>query len=106
MEKKQIDLSDCVEWKPEFSSEALAHYERTRAASEPGILAIKRLRERLGLTQREMAELLMTTQSNVSKIEAKGDPSLSLLRRMVEGRGGRVRIIVEMGDGEQIELAA
>jgi DNA-binding XRE family transcriptional regulator len=106
MGKKPVDLSDAVEWRPEFSGEALEHFKAIRAGSEPGILALKQLRDRLNLTQKELAAYLGVTQSNVSKIEAKGDPSLSVLRRMVEGRGGKLKLVVEMRDGETFELAA
>ena len=103
---KTLVFDDCVEWRPELTAEEQEYYNQLKAKIEPRILAFKALRERLGLTQREMAELLMTTQSNVSKIEAKSNPNISVLRRMVEGKGGKLKLIVEMADGERIELAA
>jgi transcriptional regulator len=106
MAKKQIDLSDCVEWRPQWTGAELDYYNKLKAEIEPGIVAFKRLRERLNLTQKELAEFLGTTQSNVSKIEAKSNPNISVLRRMVEGRGGKLKLVVEMADGERIELAA
>lgn len=106
MAKKPVDMSDCVEWRPTFTGEALAHYKAVRSQTDPGILAFKALRERLGLTQKELAELLMTTQSNVSKIEAKSNPNIQVLRRMIEGKGGKLKLVVEMANGETFELAA
>ena len=103
---KQVDLEGLVEWKPVWTGADLEYYNKIRAEIEPGILLVKNLRDRLNLTQREVAELLQVTQSNVSKIEAKSDPSLSVLRRMVEGRGGKLKLVVELGNGEGFELAA
>ncbi len=103
--KKQV-FEDAVEWRPELTPEEQKYYDEFRAKTEPRILAFKALRERLGLTQREMADMLMTTQSNVSKIEAKSNPNIQLLRRMVEGKGGKLKLVVEMADGETFELAA
>ena len=95
-----------VEWRPVWSGAELEYYNALKAQIEPGILLVKALRDRLNLTQKEVAELLQTTQSNVSKIESKSDPSLSVLRRMVEGRGGKLKLVVELSDGEGFELAA
>lgn len=103
---KTLVFDECVEWRPELTAEEQAYYDQLKARIEPRILAVKALRERLNLTQKELAECLGTTQSNVSKIEAKADPSISVLRRMVEGKGGKLKLVVEMGDGERIELAA
>ena len=97
---------DLVEWKPVWSGAELEYYNALKAQIEPGILLVKALRDRLNLTQKEVAELLQTTQSNVSKIESKSDPSLSVLRRMVEGRGGKLKLVVELSDGDGFELAA
>jgi DNA-directed RNA polymerase specialized sigma subunit len=97
---------ELVDWRPQWTGEELEHYNRMKAALEPRISLVKALRDRLGLSQKEVAELLETTQSNVSKIEAKSDPSLSVLRRMVEGRGGKLKLVLEMADGEPFEIAA
>lgn len=108
-DKKRLQFDDAVEWRTDYndlSPAQRAHYDKLKAEIEPGILAFKALRERLGMTQKEMAELLMTTQSNVSKIEAKSNPNISVLRRMVEGKGGKLKLVVEMADGETFELAA
>jgi DNA-binding XRE family transcriptional regulator len=97
---------DAIEWRPKFSGAELDYYNQLKARYEPRISAIRLLRERLNLTQKELADLLQTTQSNVSKIESKGDPALSVLRRIVEGKGGKLRVIVETPEGDEIDLAA
>jgi predicted XRE-type DNA-binding protein len=107
MEQNEIDKTDeLVEWRPVWTGDDLAYYNKIKGELEPGISLVKHLRDRLNLSQKEVAELLETTQSNVSKIEAKADPSLSVLKRMVEGRGGKLKLIVELAKGESIELAA
>lgn len=104
--QKPVGYDDAIEWRPEFSEAELEYYNQLKAQYEPRVSAIRQLRERLNLTQKELAELLQTTQSNVSKIESKGDPALSVLRRIVEGKGGKLHVIVETPEGDQIDLAA
>lgn len=107
MDRIEIEKTDeLVEWKPVWTGDDLAYYNKIRGELEPRISLVKHLRDQLNLSQKEVAELLDTTQSNVSKIEAKADPSLSVLKRMVEGRGGKLKLIVELAKGERIELAA
>lgn len=64
------------------------------------ISLLKALRERLGLSQQELSEILETSQSNVSKIEARDDPRLSVIRKLVEHQGGRLKIVAEFPDRE------
>lgn len=92
---------ELVKWQPELSSEALEHIARLRAEIEPRITLMRELRRVLGLTQVEVAKLLGVTQSNVSKIEAGGDPSLSVLARMADAKGMRLRLAVEAPDGKE-----
>jgi DNA-binding XRE family transcriptional regulator len=97
---------ELVEWKPVWTGAELDHYNKLRGTIEPQVSLMRALRDRLDLTQKEVADLLETTQSNVSKIEAKSDPSLSVLRRMIESRGGKLRLTADFPEGGSIELAA
>jgi DNA-binding XRE family transcriptional regulator len=92
---------ELVKWQPELSIEAREHVERLRADLEPRIALMRELRKALGLTQVQVAELLGVTQSNVSKIEVRGDPSLSVLARMADAKGMRLRLAVEAPDGKE-----
>ena len=92
---------ELVKWQPELSPDARDHVARLRAELEPRIALMRELRRVLGLTQVEVAKLLGVTQSNVSKIEAGGDPSLSVLARMADARGMRLRLAVEAPDGKE-----
>jgi DNA-binding XRE family transcriptional regulator len=92
---------ELVRWDPKFSAEALAHKERLRKQIEPRIAIMRQIRKSLKLTQRDVADALGVTQSNVSKIEAGGDPSLSVLARMADVRGRRLKLTVESPEGEE-----
>ena len=93
--------SKLAKWEPKLSPEARAHIKRLRAEVEPRIALMRQLRKALGLTQTEVAQLLGVTQSNVSKIEMRGDPSLSVLARMADAKGRRLRLAVESADGSE-----
>jgi DNA-binding XRE family transcriptional regulator len=92
---------ELAKWQPKLSREAHDHIERLRAELEPRIALMRELRKALGLTQVEVANLLGVTQSNVSKIEVRGDPSLSVLARMADAKGMRLRLAVESPDGKE-----
>ena len=92
---------ELAKWEPELSPEALEHIGRLRAELEPRIALMRELRKALGLTQVEVAALLGVTQSNISKIEMRGDPPLSILARMADARGLRLRLAVESPEGSE-----
>jgi predicted XRE-type DNA-binding protein len=93
--------SDLVAWEPQLSAEELAHIEQLRNELEPQIALMRVIRKALNLTQREVAEALGVTQSNVSKIETSGEPTLSVLSRMAEAKGKRLRLTLESHDGKE-----
>ena len=94
------EKSDLAKWEPRLSAEAREHITRLRAEIEPRIALMRQLRKALGLTQVEVAQLLGVTQSNVSKIEVRGDPALSILARMAEAKGKRLKLAVESDQGQ------
>lgn len=57
-------------------------------------LALSELRQRQGLTQREVAATLGVSQANVSRIEHEEDLYLSTLRSYAEALGGRLEVNV------------
>ena len=93
--------TDLVKWEPRFSAEALAHMDQIREQVEPQIELMRRVRKVLKMTQKQVAEALGVTQSNVSKIETTGDPTLSVLVRMAESKGKRLRLILESKEGKE-----
>ena len=95
---------EAQEWRPEWSEEDRAEIERLKAELRRTTPAVRRLRQQLALSQAEAATILETTQSNVSKIEARQDPPLSVLRRLIESRGGRLVVRAVLPDGTEIVL--
>ncbi|HEY3812934.1 MAG TPA: helix-turn-helix transcriptional regulator [Caulobacteraceae bacterium] len=93
-----------VKWEPDWTPEERARIDQTKAQMRQQIAVLRELRLKLGMTQKEMSALLETTQSNVSKMEQKSDPTLSVLRRIVEAKGGRLHVTAEV-DGRSIELS-
>lgn len=99
----QIDGETFVEWEPRLTREEELEldYEVDKLKRYNSVLHA--LREELGLTQEQFAELLGVTQSNVSKLEKKQEPRLSVVRRLVEHKGGVLRLVAEF-DGRLMEL--
>jgi DNA-binding XRE family transcriptional regulator len=62
-------------------------------------LPLHELRRAKEMTQATMAELLETSQSEVSKIEHRTDMYLSTLRKYVEAMGGELEIRAVFSDG-------
>jgi len=58
------------------------------------------LRERMQITQEDMANTLGVKQPTIAGMERKGrDVKLSTLKRYVEGAGGKLTVDVELPDG-------
>jgi transcriptional regulator with XRE-family HTH domain len=76
--------------------------ERNRTATE-GMLAdlpLAELRQALHMTQETLAELLETSQPEISKIEHRTDVYVSTLRRYIEAMGGELEIIARFPEGK------
>jgi len=60
-------------------------------------LQITALREKAGLSQRELARKLRTSQQNISRLESPSyeGHSLTMLRRIAEVLGATVRVAIE-----------
>ena len=77
---------------PEF----LARFKNAGEAWDVA-LQIAALRERAGLSQKELAKLLKTSQQQVSRLESPvyEGHSLSMLRRVAKALDARVRVVFE-----------
>jgi len=64
---------------------------------------LRALRELTGKTQVDVAELLGTTQSELSRSERRPDHLISTLRRYVEALGGKLEVFAVFDD-KQIRL--
>src|SRR5512137_1055261 len=80
---------------PDFAE----RFERAGEAWEVA-LQIAALRERAGLSQRDLARKLKTSQQNISRLESPAyeGHSLTMLRRVAKALSARVRVILEPED--------
>lgn len=78
--------------------------ERFRSAGEAWDVALQiaALRQQAGLSQKDLAKLLKTSQQQISRLESPGyeGHSLSTLRRIAEVLHARVRIVFEPEAGK------
>ena len=65
----------------------------------PQVRLLHELRGLRGVTQSRLAELLGMTQSAISKLEHRDDPSFQTLRAFVEVLGGRLHAELRFPDG-------
>ena len=68
-----------------------------RARAEIEALTLRELRQTLELTQQQVADKAEMTQSELSRMESRGDHRVSTLRRYVEALGGELEISVVVG---------
>lgn len=83
-----------------------ARFERAGEAWDVA-LQIAALRQQAGLSQKDLAKRLKTSQQQISRLESPGyeGHSLSMLRRVAHALDARVRIVFELGrrrSGKQI----
>jgi predicted transcriptional regulator len=57
---------------------------------------LRTLREAAGITQEELAEKVAVDQSQISRLERRGDARVSLLKRYVEALGGELQIVATL----------
>lgn len=81
----------------ELRERVVADPERRERVEEIGraydaVLALADLRESLGFTQAEIAEVLKVSQPNISKLEGKDDLRLSTLGGYVAALGGHLEV--------------
>lgn len=66
-------------------------------------MSLSELREKIGVTQAELAEAAKMAQGDVSRIERRRDHLVSSLRRVIEALGGELHITARFKDKE-VEL--
>src|SRR5216110_3493605 len=84
-----------------------ARFERAGQAWDVA-LQIAALRQQAGLSQKDLAKLLHTSQQQISRLESPGydGHSLSRLRRVAEALRARVRVVLEPEIGNQADALA
>jgi len=75
--------------------------ERARARIEE--LTLQELRRDLNLTQVDAARAAEMTQSELSRLESRGDHRISTLRRYVEALGGKLEVSAVF-NGRRVKL--
>lgn len=68
-------------------------------------ITLRRLREKLGLSQSELAERIEVQQPAISKLESRQNLELNTLRAVVNALGGTIEIIVRVPNKEPILLS-
>ena len=63
-------------------------------------MPLQELRQAHQMSQERLAELLLTKQANISRIERRTDMYISTLRSYIEAMGGKLDIIAKFPDGE------
>lgn len=66
---------------------------------------LRDLRQRLHLSQADVARQMGVTQVAVSKLEARTDPLVSTVRHYIEALGGSVEILVTLPGQPPVKLA-
>jgi predicted transcriptional regulator len=81
---------------------AIARVTR-RARAQLEELTLQELRRGLSLTQVDVARTAEMTQSELSRLESRGDHRISTLRRYVEALGGELEVTALFG-GRRVKL--
>lgn len=63
-------------------------------------MPLQELRQAHQMSQERLAELLLTKQANISRIERRTDMYISTLRSYIEAMGGKLDIIAKFPDGD------
>jgi hypothetical protein len=85
-----------------LDAEAIARVKR-RARAQVEELTLQELRKGLSKTQVDVARSAEMTQSELSRLEARGDHRISTLRRYVEALGGELEVAAVFG-GRRVKL--
>jgi DNA-binding XRE family transcriptional regulator len=68
-------------------------------------ITLRHLREKLGLSQSELAQRMDVQQPAISKLERRQNLELNTLRSVITALGGTIEIIVRIPDREPILLS-
>lgn len=90
------ELSEPIEADP-VRAERIAR-QRAEAVAEIVDYTLNELRRARKITQNELANLMATTQPNVSRIENGREMALSTLRHYVEALGGHLEVTAVFDD--------
>jgi len=102
------DITDQVDEllaRPEIA-QAVAGYRAERAdADRAYAMNLAAVRKAFNLTQVELARTMGVSQAAITKLEHQDDMLLSTFSSYMQALHGRVRLVVDFGDGQEIEVA-
>ena len=84
--------------KKDWSAERLALNAARKAEMRSEMVSLEQLREGLGLSQDELANVLDVQQPAISKLIRRADMKVSTLRDLVAAMGGELRITAAFAD--------
>lgn len=76
-------------------------WEQSRREYIAGLTALRQAAE---LTQNDLADKLQVSQAAVSRMEQPHDMLLSTLGAYISALGGKARMVVDFGQGREVEL--
>ena len=75
-------------------------HENTMWAESSETMPLREIRNSLGLTQKDLAEIMEVNQPAIAKLENRRDMRISNLRRYIEALGGSLGIVAKFPQGE------
>ncbi len=101
------DITDEVDEllaRPEIA-EAVAGYRAERAQADRAYaMNLAAVRKAFNLTQVELARSMGVSQAAITKLEHQDDMLLSTFSSYMRALHGRVRLVVDFGDGQEVEV--
>lgn len=86
------------ELKKGWSAERLAKNEARKAEMMAEMVSLEQLREGLGLSQEELANVMDVQQPAISKLVRRPDMKISTLRELITAMGGELHITATFAD--------
>ena len=77
---------------------------RQQLQSTIDAMPLAEIRNRVGMTQVELAARMKRGQGTISKMERAADMQISTLRRMVEAMGGALSVTVHLPDDQDVRI--
>ena len=101
------DITDEVDEllaRPEIA-EAVAGYRAERAQADRAYaMNLAAVRKAFNLTQVELARSMGVSQAAITKLDHQDDMLLSTFSSYMRALHGRVRLVVDFGDGQEVEV--
>ena len=98
---KGTNIQDFIVSLPDDEQEAInAEYLNLKAE----YMMLQEIRKFAGLSQTQLANILEMDQSNLSKLEKRGDVYVSTLRRYIEAVGGKLHVMATLPGKPLVEL--